>query len=89
MTCDYCDTQNNLTPRLSFTATTIMNPSSLRTPRKRALSDGPDVQSVRKKNKNVNDPSDHTAISEMAMEMIDSKTWNVLVSESLMGYRRF
>jgi hypothetical protein len=51
-----------------------MDPSSLRTPRKRALSDGPDVQSVRKKNKNVNDTSDHTTTSEME---IDSKTRNV------------
>ena len=54
--------------------------SSLTTARKRALSDGPDVQSVRKKIKDVNDTSDHTATSEME---IDSKTQNhVLVYES-------
>ena len=58
--------------------------SSLTTARKRALSDGPDVQSVRKKMKGVHDTSDHTATSEME---IDSKTQNhVLVYESL-GYR--
>jgi hypothetical protein len=57
--------------------------SSSTTARKRALSDGPDVQSIRKKIKNVNDTSDHTARSEME---IDSKTQNVLVYESL-SYR--
>lgn len=58
--------------------------SSLTTARKRALSDGPDVQSIRKKIKNVNDtgdgPGDHTATSAT------ERTQNLSVSESL-SYR--
>lgn len=62
---------------LSFTHT-IMVLSSLTTARKRALSDGPDIQSIRKKIKNVNGTSD-MATSEMEM---DSRAQNVSVYES-------
>lgn len=58
---------------------TIMVLSSLTTARKRALSDGPDVQSLRKKIKDVNDTSHNTATAKME---IDSKTQNMSVSES-------